>query len=255
MKKNGIVFSILILITSCNSKESKTVMNTLLQSDWQLEKINGELLSDSMQIPMLQIDLAKMQLSGNTGCNSYTGSISELGEKDIVLENIATTLKMCVEGNYEDQYVNLMNQVKIYEVNDSSLTFKNSAEKVILEFKKYSGTKKNMRIHDIWSAVRVEGNPINRMVTVPRIEFNTTDMKFYGNDGCNEYFGTISKLSEEKITLGNVGSTRKMCPEMEFPQRYINALKNIDNYKFTDDNILVFFNKDEEEVLAFMKVD
>lgn len=226
-----------------------------MQSEWQLEKMNGEELIDSMTIPTLVIDLLEMRLSGNSGCNSYTGIITELGLNNISMNEMAKTLKLCPEANYEDEYMDLLKKVKTYAVDKTKLNFKDVDGKVILQYRKLNKTKNEVRIHDVWSAVRVEGNPINRMVTVPRIEFNTTEMKFYGNDGCNEYFGPITELSKENIILGDIGSTRKMCPDMEFPQRYISALKNIVQYKFTDDNILVFFNKEKEEVLAFMKVD
>lgn len=235
--------------------EKKPDNRIALQSEWQLEKMNGEALIDSMTIPTLVIDLLEMRLSGNSGCNSYTGSISELGLNNISMSEMAKTLKLCPEANYEDEYMDLLKKVKTYVVDKTNLNFKDVDGKVLLQYRKLNKTKNEVRIHDVWSAVRIEGNPINRMVTVPRIEFNTTEMKFYGNDGCNEYFGPITELSKENIILGDIGSTRKMCPDMEFPQRYISALKNIVQYKFTDDNILVFFNKEKEEVLAFMKVD
>lgn len=253
--KNLIVYIFtIVLMTSCNSKESKPNNRNLLQADWQLEKIEGEILNDSMTIPTLKIDLAEMRLSGNSGCNTYTGSIAELGSENIGIGNIAVTFKLCPEANYEDQYMSLINQLKTYEVNETNLFFKNDKAKVILEYRKLTSTKKTTRIHDIWSAVRIDGFPINRMATIPRLEINTQDMKIYGNDGCNDYFASIVNLSETKISFGGIGSTRKMCRNMEIPERYMNALNKTNHYKF-EDKFLILFDTENKEILAFMKGD
>ena len=254
MKKSILSLVTIVLMTACNSKESKSADRSLLQSDWQLEKINGESLEESMTIPTLRINLSEMRLSGNSGCNNYTGAITELDNKIIKIGDMASTLKLCPEANYEDQYMNLLKQVKTFEVNDSSLSFKDGNNNKILEFTKQSGTKNTMRIHDIWSAVRIEGHPINRMVTVPRLEINTKEMKIYGNDGCNDYFGSIEDLTKDAILLGTIGSTRKMCQDMEVPERYMNALNKTKHYKF-EENFLLLTDPDDNEILAFMKVD
>ncbi|MDY2586830.1 META domain-containing protein [Winogradskyella aquimaris] len=234
--------------------EKKPDNRIALQSEWQLEKMNGEALIDSMTIPTLVIDLLEMRLSGNSGCNSYTGSITELGLNKISMSEMAKTLKLCPEANYEDEYMNLLKKVKVYEVNGANLNFKDVDGKEMLQYRKLNKTKNEVRIHDIWNAVRVGGYPINRMVTVPRLEVNTQDMKIYGNDGCNEYFGSITQLSNTAITIENIGSTRKMCPDMEFPERYMNALKQVKGYDF-EENILILKNTNDEEVLAFIKGD
>ena len=120
--------------------------------------------------------------------------------------------------------------------------------------KKSKSTSNEVRIHDIWAAVRIEGYPINRMVTVPRLEVNTTEMKIFGNDGCNSYFGTISEISDSMLILQNIGTTGKMCPNMEIPDRYLSAISKVEHYEFID-NLLVLSDRENNELLAFMKVD
>jgi heat shock protein HslJ len=92
------------------------------------------------------------------------------------------------------------------------------------------------------------------MVTIPRLEINTAEMKFFGNDGCNDYFGGIRELTESKISLGNIGTTRKMCPDMEMPGRYQNAISKIEAYAF-DKQYLILSDSAGNELLAFIKTD
>ncbi|GAA4812913.1 META domain-containing protein [Litoribaculum gwangyangense] len=225
-----------------------------LNTRWILGTIEGEKLNDSIQVPVLQIDLSEMIFGGNGGCNAFSGKILQLGLQEIQMSKSASTLMLCPEKNYEDQYFNLLNKVSSFKVIEGELQLFDKDNNVILGFMSQQQTSNRDRLHDIWAAVRVEGFPINRMVTVPQLEVNTHEMKIFGNDGCNEYFGSISELSNEKIVIENTGSTRKMCPEMEYPQRYMKALKDINRYEFKD-NILIFYNLEGKEILAYRKVD
>lgn len=226
----------------------------MLNKKWQLELLGSQIIKDSTNVPTLQFNLNDMSLSGHTGCNSYQGAIAQLGINTLEITNIAKTLRLCSDDTYEDKFMNLFNQVKSYDIEQSRLIFKDASGKPILAFSEEESTPNQVRIYDIWNAVRVGGYPINRMVTVPRFEVNTQDMKIYGNDGCNEYFGSITQLSNTAITIENIGSTRKMCPDMEFPERYMTALKQVKGYDF-EENILILKNANDEEVLAFIKGD
>lgn len=120
--------------------------------------------------------------------------------------------------------------------------------------KKIPGQSNKDRLNDVWAAVRIQGNPINRMVDVPRLEINISEMKIYGNDGCNNYFGSISELTENNITLKGLGGTKKMCANMEVPDRFNKALSKISSYRL-DKQFLIFDDDDGNEILAFTKTD
>lgn len=110
------------------------------------------------------------------------------------------------------------------------------------------------RIHDIWNAVRINGAPINRMVAVPRLELNTTTMGVIGTDGCNNYTGIISKLSEEKLSFSKIVATQKMCLGKNVAAAYTSAINQVATYKI-DGLQLILYNKSGHEVLAFLKGD
>ena len=119
---------------------------------------------------------------------------------------------------------------------------------------KTSDTENRNRIHDSWTVVRINGNPVNRMVKVPKLEINTAEMKVNGNDGCNTYFGSISELTNQAITLSNIGSTKMMCPAMEIPDSYLSAMLQVSKYDFQDD-VLIMTDTNDRELLAFIKME
>jgi len=88
----------------------------------------------------------------------------------------------------------------------------------------------------------------------PTIEVNLTEMKLMGNDGCNNFFGAIKSIDEDLINFGPLGSTMKMCVNMEITTKFNNAFNKISKYKI--ENLkLTFFDETGKELLRFKKVD
>ena len=226
----------------------------LLRGEWKLNSLNGETLNDTFTPPTLGFNLVEMKINGHGGCNSYNGSIKQLGLESMVFGDLINTLKICAEDTIETVYLSALNNVRKYSIDVANLNLKDDNGKTILRFKKQSKTSNKIRIHDLWSVVRIEGSPINRMITVPRLEVNTKEMKVYGNDGCNEYFGTLLKLTENSISFGDLGTTRKMCDHMEILNGYNNSLSKVRAYRF-DKDLLILLNEVGEETLALMKID
>jgi heat shock protein HslJ len=59
-----------------------------------------------------------------------------------------------------------------------------------------------------------------------------------GNSGCNEYNGSYERgEGERSVMMGEIGSTRKMCPEevMGVEQRYLGMLGAVSRYEFKKD--------------------
>ena len=55
--------------------------------------------------------------------------------------------------------------------------------------------------------------------------------KLTGNAGCNNYFGELSlDATAGNFKTNNVGSTRKMCENMEVESQFFNMLKEVDKY-------------------------
>ncbi len=114
--------------------------------------------------------------------------------------------------------------------------------------------KPNQRLHDIWGATRINGKPINRKTHIPTMEINLTQMKILGSDGCNSYNGVITKISDTKIAFDKIASTRKMCRDMEIPDKFNTAIKKVKGYRLVGLN-LILVDETDKEMIAFVKGD
>jgi heat shock protein HslJ len=116
-----------------------------------------------------------------------------------------------------------------------------------------------IRLNDIWALKAIEDEMIDiselsgfQKQTV--LEIHLKEMKIYGNDGCNNMFGSIESLDEKNIVFGAVGGTKMACPNMELSSKYNSVLVETKTYKLDDLN-LYFYDADGNELLKYQKVD
>ncbi|UWX55771.1 META domain-containing protein [Maribacter litopenaei] len=225
-----------------------------LNGDWTLVKLNNAPLNRMVAIPTITIELSKKVLAANGGCNNFTGQIETLTASEISLGTVAGTKKACINKNVEPEFQKTLNSISTYQIQGETVIFFDKTEKKILEFIKEKPNNPNQRLHDIWVTTRINGNPINRMSPIPRMEINLTDLKVFGYDGCNQYSGGIKKVTENQIVFGNLASTKKMCHKMDTAEAFIKAINQVAFYKLEGLN-LILMNEENEEVLAFLKGD
>ena len=116
-----------------------------------------------------------------------------------------------------------------------------------------------LRINDIWVLVTIEGETIeqssaNKRQKTAQIEFHIADMKVMGNDGCNNFFGSIKNIDSEKLILSPLARTKMACIGTDIPDKFNVALSRVSSYKI--ENLHLFLYDDsEKELLTFKKVD
>lgn len=116
-----------------------------------------------------------------------------------------------------------------------------------------------LRLNDIWALKAINGEIIDTEVfsgrqKQPVLELHLNEMKFLGNDGCNNVFGDIESLDENNLTFGPIGGTKMACPNMELSSKYNSALGKTKSYKL-DSLQLFLYNAEGNELLRYQKVD
>ncbi|MDM3870706.1 DUF4377 domain-containing protein [Porticoccus sp. W117] len=114
------------------------------------------------------------------------------------------------------------------------------------------------QLTDIWALQALNGEEIstseNTINQHPVLELDIGNKRFSGNDSCNQIFGGIETLTDEKITFGPAASTKMACPDMTLADSFYNALEATSSYK-REGLLLYFYNQQGKEVLRFRKVD
>ena len=105
-----------------------------------------------------------------------------------------------------------------------------------------------------WVLNSIQGNLISPGNPLPTIEFELSEMRVFGTNGCNNYSGGIENITSHTITFGPVMSTKMMCMEMAVPDSFDQALFNSLNYK-VDNQFLKFTDGNGIETLSFKKKD
>ena len=109
-------------------------------------------------------------------------------------------------------------------------------------------------LNDLWVVENINETPIAEGTENPRLEFNLSKMKIYGNDSCNELSGDIAKFSADKISFENIALTRKMCADMETFSAFKKALLSVRG--FHRENLkLRLYDEEDNEVLQLQKTD
>ena len=107
------------------------------------------------------------------------------------------------------------------------------------------GTSKNAAVlADIdgeWNIIEINGAAVVPAPgqAYPYIGFDKSTGRIHGNAGCNRLMGSFDVNAQPgTIDLGQMGSTRMMCPDMTLEQNVLNALAQVKQYvKLGEENI------------------
>jgi len=113
----------------------------------------------------------------------------------------------------------------------------------------------NTQINDIWVAETFFGERFESNGNkIPQLEIYIKDMRFSGNDGCNNLLGLIKKLDNENVVFANVAATKMACQDMFVPEQFNKAIQETRFYKIQKLR-LYLFDADGNELMVLKKVD
>ncbi len=175
------------------------------------------------------------QISGNSGCNSYSGSYSVTGS-GISIGPLAMTEMYCMdpEGvmDQESAYLTAVQASVSYRVGPDDLTLMDADGRRMAVYERYIPTPQG----DTWE---LAGYYNGKGVISPLA--NTTITAVFGADGqvtgsagCNNYFASYT-VSETEMAIGPAGSTKMYCasPEgvTEQESRYLSLLGDVATFE------------------------
>lgn len=198
------------------------------------------------------------QLSGNGGCNQYSGGY-ELEGESISIGPLISTQMFCAEPegtmDQETLYLAALEAATTYEIKDDRLDFyddKGSRQLTFVAAKEEElplvGTDWNLTSFHTADAVTsiLNGSTIGALFA--------EDGQVSGSAGCNNYFGGYT-LAGDSLTVGPLGASRMACSEpdgvMQQETVYLSMLDSTASYVI-DGATLTLLNADGAALLSYV---
>lgn len=117
--------------------EAYYVLSYNLKGKWNLTKLNARDVNDYFDdIPSINFDTPNKQISGFSGCNTYTGAYNLTKDTyEFSVPNLATTSKFCLSNHEEPQYLEILRNPSIISIEYGVLRFTQNG-RVVLEFER-----------------------------------------------------------------------------------------------------------------------
>lgn len=111
-------------------------------------------------------------------------------------------------------------------------------------------------IHDIYVLKSINEKEFDSSLLnkQPSLEINITKMQIFGNNGCNNFSGSISFLNGNNISFGPIRETKMMCENMEVPNLFSEGIAKTKSFIKNSEG-LHLINDTGKIVLTFKKVD
>lgn len=108
------------------------------------------------------------------------------------------------------------------------------------------------RLEGQWKIYHIKGVKLLKNTQTIYLNIDLQKKSISGNDSCNNFTGLISLITDTQLTFGEITSTLRLCPEIEYSSVFLTALQETTSYKIEDEK-LQLFNQEGEEVLTFLK--
>lgn len=100
---------------------------------WKLSKIDNFSLSSNKEIKLF-LDKKDKKFYGTDSCNSILGALEKVTQDMLVFGGIATTMVACEDMKTPRIYLNALESVRFYKVEDPKLFLYDKDKNLILEF-------------------------------------------------------------------------------------------------------------------------
>lgn len=131
-----------LIILACKSAQTKNSSPLVVMKDtlslngtWQLISVPGSSIAFktlyTRKIPVLRFDMATQQVSGNTGCNSFSGKFVLEGSKLSFAEPMTMT-KMACPGDGENVFLSRLQKITAYSFTSDTTLNLSAGESIVM---------------------------------------------------------------------------------------------------------------------------
>ena len=198
-----------IIASGCSS--AKPVTKSQLADRWILKSINNKNANTvfTEKIPYLTFNFNIEQISGNSGCNTYSGRF--VYDNGVFrAPNLVTTQMACFAANEEPTFLRLLGEESKLSIMNGDLIFSQNNQPVLIFYraKPLSATD----LYGIWRLKTIDGKDAKSEFKekLPTLEFNFSNNRINGNAGCNTYNAPFT-LAKNVFAVSPLVTTRMSC--------------------------------------------
>lgn len=225
-----------------------------INGEWSIMSVFGEkIVAD--EHPQIYFESSSHRFYGNNGCNTINGQFTVTGENKLLLTDIATTMMLCPDAQFEYKINQALGQVAGYEISvkgqDSYLNLKSVKGITVMTLHRSD----NSYIDGAWQVMSVNGNRM-AVNSDMRLVLDVTEGRVHGNVGCNMVNGTLLVDSEQTSSIQFVSllATRMTCPDQALETALVLALENVNSWVRDGSNHLILKDSSGKEVIKLRKL-
>jgi heat shock protein HslJ len=221
----------------------------LSASKWKL--VEAEKIAVTKSAATIEFNSDLTGFSGNTGCNSMTGTLSVQGKK-IDFVKIRTTERFCklmAGALAEGIYTNALENAERYRLSGKTLVFLDRRGKTVLKFTRLVGDDpiNSIRLEDKkWVLEQIKGRQTFVALPYAFVNFDAKKGSAGGDSSCN-VFGGNYKVEGASITFSNIISTMRACIEdskMAVERDMLDGLRDANRYEMRDGRLFLYRGTD-----------
>ncbi len=136
-KAKTTIFAIVssLLLSACSVKDynNKDIL-VLENSKFEALELNGIEVKKSEKVANINFD-KEQKVFGNLGCNNFFGSYKQ-EKNNLTIGQVGSTMMMCQDMQTEQNFLNVLENVKTFKLENSTLELFNQNGKNIAKFRK-----------------------------------------------------------------------------------------------------------------------
>lgn len=106
-----------------------------------------------------------------------------------------------------------------------------------------------------WQLTEINGKPVEQSASSPgrnaHLRFHNAEKRISGSSGCNRIMGSY-EATEEKLQLGQLGSTMMACPSMELEQEFTQTIERVALHRI-ENGSLILSDKEDRPLFKFSR--
>ena len=212
---------------------------------WKPIEANGEKIVTTNAF--IDITEGQRRFTGNTGCNTMSGTITMGRSNIIIIRPAIMTRRACklMAGSLaEGTFIEALKDATRYTQRGSFLTLTNRRGRAVLKFQAVTNETSDELANTKWFLESISSRPRLTPGKDVFVQFDPQKGSAGGNSGCNSFGGSYSTRGKT-ISITDVISTMRACIEdrkMDVERELYDGLKKANRYSVSRGKLLLYQN-------------